>query len=117
MPAAKVGCGTSWHQEGGDWWGQVTGWTLFTLGQWSHGQKKLVATWGKQRASGFGFHLSFGDTGDTPTFNSPPGTPLCPKITFQGGSPAATGGGWWLLQAMSNVDGPEHPEGQEMLRI
>lgn len=41
-----------------------------------------------------------------------------PKITSQGASPAATGGGWWLLQTTSNVGGPsEHPEGQEMLRI
>lgn len=22
---AKVGYGIDWHQEGGDWWGQVTG--------------------------------------------------------------------------------------------
>lgn len=77
MPAAKVG-GTEWHQEGGDWLGQVIGWTLFILAQWSHGQK-LVAMWGKQRTSASGFHLSSGDTGDTPTFNSPPRNPLYPK--------------------------------------
>lgn len=69
MPAAKWGCGTDWHREGGDQQGQVTGWAFFTLGQWSHGQKKVVTTKARWLWGHWGH----------PTFNSPPGCPLCPK--------------------------------------